>query len=298
MVVTTGLLFWNWSLDAFSWPLFLWACYMGIATSVMSHNHNHLGMWKSKALNVFQNYWITLFYGFPTFAWIPTHNQNHHKFNNREGDDTKTWRFSEKNTLLTMLTYPTISAFYQQKPVAGYLKGLWAKKDKRRFIQAAGQYVALALFIGTALFLDWKKALLFIVIPQQVGLFAVLVFNYLQHVHADELSEWNHSRNITGFWLNALLFNNGFHTVHHMQPGLHWSKTRAAHEKVAHNIDPVLEEKTVAWMLLRMFIVAPFSKKYRNRSLRLERMAREAAAAAQQEKAAPMADDVAMPLAS
>jgi hypothetical protein len=58
----------------------------------------------------------------------------------------------------------------------------------------------------------------------QVSLFAVLIFNYVQHVHADEESRYNHSRNFTGL-LNAMLFNNGYHTIHHEHPGVHWNET-------------------------------------------------------------------------
>lgn len=68
------------------------------------------------------------------------------------------------------------------------------------------------------MWIDWKKALLYIVAPQQ---FALLVLNYLQHVHANEESDWDHSRNFVGGLANFLLLNNGFHTVHHEWPGVH-----------------------------------------------------------------------------
>jgi len=40
--------------------------------------------------------------------------------------------------------------------------------------------------------------------------------------------------------LNALLFNNGYHTVHHFKPGVHWSQLPALHKQYAHHIDPSL----------------------------------------------------------
>ena len=63
----------------------------------------------------------------------------------------------------------------------------------------------VAFIVGAAL-LDWQKALFLIVIPQQFALFAILLFNYMQHIHADEESEYNHSRNFVGPMLNTLLF--------------------------------------------------------------------------------------------
>jgi fatty acid desaturase len=221
-------------------------------------------------LNVLTDYWLTLFYGFPAFAWIPTHNKNHHALNNRDGDYTITYRISEKNNLFTLITYPTISSFYQQRPIREYLKDLW-RTERREFWLAVLQYVALGLFVAGALVVDWRKAILYIVIPQQFGLYSVLIFNYVQHVHAEEESEWNHSRNFTGI-LNKLLFNNGYHTVHHQRAGVHWSQNEEAHAKVAHLIDPVLNERSFWWYIIRVYFLAPIVPRFRTRSLRLERM--------------------------
>src|SRR5205823_9165843 len=140
---------------------------------------------------------------------------------NREGDYTITYRFTEHNHLLMLLSYPTMSSYYQQKPIRDYIKLQW-KQDRRYAWFCISQYVLLAAWIAAFAIIDWKKALLYVVVPQQIGLFSVLIFNYVQHVHADEESKFDHSRNFVGF-LNVLLFNNGYHTVHHERAGLHWS---------------------------------------------------------------------------
>jgi beta-carotene hydroxylase len=280
MITATALIVWQWSLPAFSLPLFLWANFMAVTITVIAHNHNHLRMWKSRTANSVTDYWLTLLYGFPAFAWIPTHNMNHHKFTNRDGDYTITYRHSERNNLVTLLTYPTISGYHQQKPIRAYLRDLW-QKNRRRFWHCIAQYAALGLFVGAALLIDWKKALLYIVVPQQFGLFVVLVFNYLQHVHADEESEINHSRNFVGPVLNILLLNNGYHTAHHQSPGTHWSRMREAHAAIADRIDPQLNERSFWWMLLRVFILGPFVPRLRSRSMRLARIEGQAQAQAQ-----------------
>lgn len=275
MVITTGLLVVNWTLPEFNWITFILACYMAVLVTVMSHNHNHLQMWTKKPLNIFTDYWLTLFYGFPVFAWIPTHNKNHHKFTNKEGDYTITYRISEGNNLYTLLTYPTISSYYQQRPIRDFLKQKWDRRPQT-FWYCISQYVVLAAFLLVMFLIDWKKALLFVFIPQQVGLFSVLIFNYLQHVHADEESEWNHSRNIVGPVMNILLLNNGYHTIHHKKPGLHWSVLPEEHKKIEHHIDPSLLEQSILWLVFRTYVLGLFSKRFRTRSLRLERMEREA----------------------
>jgi fatty acid desaturase len=273
MVITTTLFILQWIVIGFNPFIFTIYLFMSVSVAVITHNHNHVQIWKSKILNTFQDWWLTVFYGFPVFAWIPTHNKNHHKLNNKPGDYTITYRFSEKNNFLTLISYPTISGFYQQKAIRDFLKDQY-KNNKKRFFLCIAQYAILLIWIGAALIIDWEKALLYVIIPQQVSLFSVLIFNYVQHVHANEESQWNHSRNFTGL-LNFLLFNNGYHTVHHETAGLHWSVVPEAHAKIAHNIDPSLIERSFWWYILRAYILGLFNSKFKTDSMRLRRMEME-----------------------
>jgi beta-carotene hydroxylase len=273
MAITTSLLILQWKyigMNPFAYTAYL---FFSIAVSVITHNHNHVRMWKSDTLNTLQDWWLTVFYGFPVFAWIPTHNKNHHKLNNRLGDYTITYRFSEKNNFLTLLTYPSISGYYQQKAIRLFLSDLWHNKKKRFFLCAA-QYAILVLWIGAALWIDWRKAIYFVIIPQQVSLFSVLIFNYVQHVHANEESEWNHSRNFTGL-LNFMLFNNGLHTAHHEIAGLHWSEVPAEHKRIEKNIDAALMERSFWWYIFRNYFLGFFNNKYKTDSMRLRRIEAE-----------------------
>ena len=279
MAVTTALLLVQWSRGSFSWVLFALAMAMAVSVSTMVHNHNHIPMWRSRTLNVLTDYWLTLFYGFPIFVWIPTHNQNHHKLNNREGDYTITWRLTEKNHLPMLLAYPTVSGLYQQASIAKYLGRSWQAK-RGRFVYHLSQYAVLGLFLAFAFALDWKRALLYVFIPQQFAMFTVLVFNFLQHVHADEESEWDHSRNFTGPVVNGFLFNNGFHTAHHWRAATHWSQTPAVHRSIEGRIDRRLNERSMLWYLVRTYLLAPFVPRYRSRSMRLARLAEAAGAEA------------------
>jgi len=276
MAVTTSLFFFLWISDSFNPWLYVIYLFLSVAVTVIAHNHNHLPIFRKKSLNTLTDYWLTVFYGFPAFAWIPTHNMNHHALNNREGDYTITYRLTEHNHLLMLLLYPSVSSFYQQKPIRDYLRSLKAN-NKQKYWLAVMQYVFLVVWIVVGLVIDWQKALLYIVLPQQFGLFAVLVFNYVQHVHADEESEFNHSRNFTGF-LNVLLFNNGYHTVHHDKAGTHWSKTPQLHADVADKIDPDLNERSFWWYILRVYFLSIFVPSFRTQSRRLQRMAQASSA--------------------
>jgi beta-carotene hydroxylase len=268
--LTTTLFILQWFFIGFNIFSYFVYLFLSVAVAVIIHNHNHLPIWKNKLMNTLTDWWLTVFYGFPIFAWIPTHNKNHHRLNNREGDYTITYRFSEKNNLVTLLTYPSISGFYQQKAIKLYLKEQY-QKDRSRFYLCISQYLILALWLAATFILDWQKALLFVFIPQQVSLFSVLIFNYVQHVHANEESEYNHSRNFTGL-LNFFLFNNGYHTAHHDKAGIHWSKVPEEHRKIEHLIDKSLNERSFWAYIFRSYFLGLFIKKYRTHSMRLERI--------------------------
>ena len=59
---------------------------MQLWTSTILFNQNYCPTFQSKPANVFYQAWLSLFYGFPAYGWIPTHIHNHHKFVNKEGD--------------------------------------------------------------------------------------------------------------------------------------------------------------------------------------------------------------------
>lgn len=267
MAIATVLLVIQWNLKSLNPFLYVWCLFMAITVSVMAHNHNHLPIWKNSTLNILTDWWLSCFYGFPVWAWIPTHNKNHHTLNNKEGDYTITYRISERNNLLTLLTYPAISLYYQQVVLRAYLKEVRAKSLKKYYLCIV-QIIVLVVFVGIGLLLNWKKALFYIIIPQQVSGFSVLILNYVQHVHADEESDINHSRNFLGL-INVLLMNNGLHTAHHDKAGVHWSKIPAEHKKIEHLIDPALMEKSFWWYIIRVYFLALFIPRFRTKSKRL-----------------------------
>ena len=236
--------------------LYVLALFLGIATAVISHNHNHLSMWKSKGANLVTSWVISIFYGFPAIGWVPTHNMVHHKLNNRPGDSSRSPKVFKRNHIFALLIYPTLTSLVQTKEINAYVRGL-KKKNRKQYWSAISEFVVFYGFMAFVFVLDWRKALLFFLVPQQVALFVIQVFNYVQHIEADENSEWNHSRNFVSPVLNALLFNNGYHTVHHITPGLHWTKTPEAHAKVAHHIHPALQQRSWWGYMIWTFVLRP-----------------------------------------
>ena len=241
-------------------------CYFCLSCAIIAHNHNHCPTFRDRRVNQAFANWISIFYGFPTFAWIPTHNLNHHKYLNTEGDATITWRFTNSHNALVASTYFFVSAWYQQYPTKAFLQKAKVnnpdlyRRVMRQYAVWGGTYVAL-LVAAIALHGLRTGAFVFglaVAVPALFSLWTIHLFNYEQHVHTDPWSEHNHSRNFLSPILNFLLFNNGYHGAHHENPGLHWTKLPAAHAKIEAQMHPVLKQRSLWWYWFKQYVLALF----------------------------------------
>jgi beta-carotene hydroxylase len=257
LALTIAISIVQWRLGHIYLPLYALSLFMAVTVAVISHNHNHLGMWKSRVANLITTYAISIYYGLPATVWVPTHNQNHHKYNNGEGDHSKGPRFFTGNHLLSLLVYPPLTGIHQMPDISNFIKEL-RHRDRKAYWAAISEYAVLIAVMLTLFLLNARKALLFFLIPQLFSQFVIQIFNYVQHVEAETGSEWNHSRNFVSPVLNALLFNNGYHTVHHYKPGVHWSQTPKLHAEHASKIDPELQVKSWWAYMTCTFLLRPF----------------------------------------
>ena len=242
------------------------SCYLALACGVIAHNHNHCPTFASKQMNQAFAIWISLFYGYPTFAWIPTHNLNHHKFVNREGDDTITWRFTNRHNVLVAATYFFVSSYYQSKPINEFIKTARAK-NPTLYRQIMTQYTVWGVgyvgMLGLAIALHGLRTGFYVfglavALPAFFALWTIMLFNYDQHAHTDPFSEHSHSRSFTSTAVNFLLFNNGYHAAHHEHAGVHWTKLPELHREIEPLIHPSLVQRSLAWYWFKQYALAPF----------------------------------------
>lgn len=248
------------------WIPYLWwvSCYFALSFGVIAHNHNHCPTFTSRRMNDVFGAWLSLFYGYPTFAWIPTHNLNHHRYVNTNGDATITWRFTNRHNLWVALTYFFVSSYYQSGPIKTFIRKAREHNPSlyRRILAQYAVWVGgnLAL-LAVALFLHGLRTgayvyLTTVAVPAFFALWTIMLFNYDQHVHTDPWSQ-NHSRSFVGRTVNFLLFNNGLHAAHHENPGEHWSRLRAVHARIAPHIDPSLLQRSLWWYWIKQYFIAP-----------------------------------------
>jgi fatty acid desaturase len=249
------------------------ACYLAFAAGLIAHHHNHCPTFRHRRLNDALSLWLSYFQGYPAFGWIPIHNLNHHHFVNREGDVTITWRHSRRHTWWTA----SLALFTLElgEPTQAFVRKA-RESHPALYRRIRAQYAAWLgthlLLLGGALALygPWDGArvwLLAAVLPALVGQWALAFFSYIQHVHADPWSEHDHSRNFTGKLFNFLVFNTGFHTVHHEHPGAHWSTLPELHARIQRHIHPELEQDNILTWCMSSYVLALFSPRFGTRQI-------------------------------
>jgi beta-carotene hydroxylase len=249
--------------------------YFGFCYGVFSHNHNHCPTFSSRRANTVYASWLSFLYGYPTFGWIPTHNLNHHKFVNKAGDATITWRHTNENTWTVAWTYFFVSAYWQSGPLKQFIAK--ARRENRTLFRSIViQYASVAtghvamLTLAVVLHGPARGLLVYASafgVPALFALWSMMFINYIQHVHTDPWSPHNHSRNFVSKLGNFLVFNNGYHAAHHENAGVHWSRLPGVHAKIADAIDPRLKQASIWGFCLRSYLLGAVSRRFRTEQI-------------------------------
>jgi fatty acid desaturase len=231
-------------------------CLFGFFGATITHNCIHVPMFKRVKGDTLNKVWhivLTNTYGWPVSTLIPGHNLSHHKFTQGPKDVMRTTKMRYEWNWLNLLLFVVHIVVDINKHDAAYFE------DQKRL----GRPIAKQLMLECVFFwpvqvilalLDWRKYLLLVFIPGIFGKWGIISVNLLQHdgeccrflyrsVHScmpylaaccvvlvgclepdEPAGKFNFARNFTGRTLNYFTCNNGYHTIHHRNPGMHWTK--------------------------------------------------------------------------
>ena len=241
-----------------SGPL-LWAwvtvlCVVSWLCAVVAHNTVHCPVFTKRWMNRAFQVWVSLSYGFPISEYIPGHNLSHHRYTQMREDVMRTTKVRFRWNLLNLLFFfPAVTPAILRgnarfKRLRSHKATAWRRQFMLETAVVWGVKVALLL-------LDWRKALLLMVVPHAFANFGIVTINFLWHDGCDAEHPVNHSRNFVGPLLNFVGVNNGYHGIHHMEPGLHWSLLPQAHaERVRPGLHSALEQPSLPRYLFRTFV--------------------------------------------
>jgi fatty acid desaturase len=235
-------------------PLLMATCFFSFFGAVITHNTIHCPVFVSRTVNRVFQVVLSLTYGAAVSAFVPGHNLSHHKHVQTTRDVMRTTKVRHQWNLLNMLEFaPRVGVAITKNDIA-YTK---AMRGRHRKWYAQYRLETSTVLAATAVLfvLDWKKALVYWLIPHVYAAWGIISMNYLQHDGCDIDHRYNHSRNFVSPLVNWFTFNNGFHGIHHDKAGLHWSLTPEAHARIYHGrIDPRLEQKSMFVFLIKSFV--------------------------------------------
>jgi fatty acid desaturase len=258
-----------WEVIYFSVTVYLWSSYDSLGwisflilwwTSTMfaffgatiTHNAIHVPLFRDATLNSIFQIVLTLTYGWPVSALVPGHNLSHHKFTNGPKDLMRPQKMRYSWNLLNYLVFPIATVRAISKYDVAYMRDQ-AKKNRpiyKQYIRECLVFYPLQVLLA---WLNWRKYVAVILIPQLYAKWQIIAMNILQHdgCPTPEEDVYNHARNFVGTLDNFFTFNNGYHTIHHMNPGMHWTRLPQEHQRtVVPRIHPNLCQRSIIGYIL------------------------------------------------
>lgn len=229
-------------------------CYTSFTAAVAGHNSLHSPVFRYRFPERLLRFAITCAYGHAATMFIPGHNLSHHAHLQTRRDVIRTTKLRYRLNILNPLLFtPTIGGTVTRDNFRFWFRSY--RRDPTFFWIVLSEFGVLVLFTLPILVYSPVKFLLLVMIPNFYAAWGILGVNFIQHDGCDTDHPYNHSRNFVSPFLNWFLLNNGFHGIHHMHPGLHWSQLPAAHARELHGrIHPELEQKSMFRYLWRSFV--------------------------------------------
>lgn len=248
--LTVGGLFFLYSwvhFDEFAWYQktlsVLLLCYYGAVASIITHNVMHNKLFHNRSLNKFIQVYLSWSFGVPVSTYVPAHNLSHHHFPNRPKDASRTTlcKYDDDGWLPGNFWNMILAGYITEDGICLVVFRYLAMMGKQRrpfFFQAITEIVLYYGLLWFLLYQDWFKCLFLFHLPHEASRMFMMAWNYIQHDGTDtlpsddahQLHHPNTSRNFVGSWMNALFFNNGYHSVHHIHQTMHWSLLPVAHQ--------------------------------------------------------------------
>ncbi|WP_258100994.1 fatty acid desaturase family protein [Marinoscillum pacificum] len=246
--VSTGLIWYYFPQLHIALQIFavIFLCMLSFICAVIVHNTVHVPIFRSKRANKVFQIVLSMTYGYPVSPFVIGHNLSHHQHTGKDQDIARTDKLRFKWNFLNQALFFFVTSDSIMKSEWLWIKKMW-KEDRRSWvIQYFLELIGVGLIKIPLLFFNWPVTLLTIWLPHLWAQWGIVGTNFWQHDGCDVYHEYNHSRNFTNKLLNFLVFNNGYHGLHHNNATLHWSELPEIYEKeFAPNIHPNLNRNSL-----------------------------------------------------
>lgn len=205
-----------------------------IFVAAIHHHHQHLNTFRAPALNRVYDLVLALQTGVAPYAWVLHHNLGHHAHYLQQRPhaqaDESTWTRAD-GTQMGRVEYTLDMLLRHQLEIVRV-----GRRHPRPFRYFLWMKLPLYGLIGGALWFSPLNTLLVFLVPGLLTLVHTIWATYEHHAGCGTESHLEASVNRTSWLYNRLTGNLGYHTAHHMRPGLHWSLLPKLHAEIAHEI--------------------------------------------------------------
>lgn len=234
------------------WLIAPWLCisaFLCFASSIVNHNHMHCPTLSSAGLNRSFNLLLTVARGHTASGVVVPHNLNHHVEANTQRDWIRPELAGRGLGWVRLVRYVASAS---ANMLVQRLRSDAPRLPRDDLPAVVAEKLTIVAIVVAAAAHDWRVFLLFNVLPWLVGLAFLVGVNLLQHDGCDARTPLGESRNFTSPVGNWLLFNNGFHTAHHLEPWRHWSELPELHRAIRLRLGrPDLELRSILAFLWR-----------------------------------------------
>ncbi len=205
-----------------------------VSCGAVCHNHHHVNIFNRPWANRLIETVMYLQTGTSPFSWTIHHNIGHHGDYLDQERDPARWQEADGRVMHRLkfdfynaaMIYPEIWKLGRRHPVL-------FSRFKRWFL--IGNLCLLAF-----LCINPVNALIVFAAPMVIMLVVLLDNTFQQHSGLSTKDHYLASRNVEHPFYNFTSWNLGYHTAHHIYPGLHWSRLPEVHAKIRRRIPEVL----------------------------------------------------------
>lgn len=186
---------------------------------VITHNFLHTPFFSSQFFNRCFSTLNSMNLGLPQILY-KYHHLNHHRHNNSMEDPSSTYLMGKDGQQEHWIPYSAFSLLRD-----GTQKAFAQTMQKKEGHLLLAELVAVLVFWGIFISIDWKFFVFAYAPLFYVGWFLAHIENYFEHFKAKAPAvRFGNAVSFYGPIYNMVMFNEGYHQEHHISPQEHWTK--------------------------------------------------------------------------
>lgn len=212
-----------------------------LISCVVNHNHMHCKIFKDTRLNFVFELFLSFARGHTAATVFVPHNLNHHTHQGSDRDWISPAHVQQKQDIVNIFTYIIYSITTMNIERRKSKNAAPSHIRQQHLLQRIALYLmAFMMFVVKPL-----DTTLFVFLPWMIGACALVAVNLYQHAECNPEFIYKGSRNFTNWFENWIFFNNGYHTAHHLYPGVHWSDLPKVHKSIKDKIPDHLNQGSI-----------------------------------------------------